>query len=56
MKIYQHDAGHMNKMAVMCIYMYGKKPFKNILWNQWADFNEIFYEASGNQVHHSLFK
>ena len=41
MKIYQHFAGHMTKMAVMPI-------FGNLLSrkNHWADFDETLYEAS----------
>ena len=55
MKIYRHDAGHMTKMAAMPIY--GKKPFKNLLlWNQWTDFHETWYVASGTPAHHSLYK
>ena len=38
MKIYQHFAGHMTKMAAMPIY---GKHFKNLL-----SFDEILYEAS----------
>ena len=54
-KIYQHDARHITKMATLCIY--GKKPFINLLSrNQWDDFNETLYEASGNQVHHGFLK
>ena len=44
MKIHQHNAGHITKMAAMPIY--GKKNFKNLSWNHWADFNETLYEAS----------
>ena len=44
MKIYQHFAGHMTKMAAM--HIYGKN-FKNLLSrNHWADFDETLYEAS----------
>ena len=52
MKNYQHDAGHMNKMAAMPIY--GEKHLKNLLlWNQWTDFHETWYVASG--THSILF-
>ena len=55
MKIYYHDAGHMTKMAAMPIY--GKSTLKNLLpWNQWNDFKETWYVASGTPAHHSLFK
>ena len=57
MKIYQHDTGHMTKMATMSIY--GKKPFKNLLLsNQWTDFDETWYMyvAFGTPAYHSLFK
>ena len=40
MKIHQHNAGHMTKMAAMPIYG------KNTLKNHWADFDETMYEAS----------
>ena len=43
MKIHQHKAGHMTKMAVMRIY---GKTLKNILSrNRWAYFDETLYEA-----------
>ena len=32
MKIHEHDAGHMTKMAAMPLN--GKKPFKNLLRNR----------------------
>ena len=55
MKIWWHDASHMTKMAAMPIY--GKKPFKNLLLQNWqADFHETWYIASGTPAHHSLFK
>ena len=39
MKINQHNAGHMTKMAAMPIY--GKKHFQNLLSrNHLADFDE----------------
>ena len=35
--------------------VYDEKPFTNLFpWNQWADFNETWYEASGKQVRHSF--
>ena len=44
MKIHQHNAGHMTKMAVMPIY--GKKNLKYLLSrNHWPDFDETFFEA-----------
>ena len=44
MKIYQHFAGHMTKMAAMPIY---GKNFKNLLSrNHWTDFDDTLYEAS----------
>ena len=43
MKIHQHNAGHMTKMAAM--HIYGKN--KNLLSrNHWADFDETLYVAS----------
>ena len=45
MKIHQHFAGYMTKMAVMPIC--GKTNFKNLLsMHHWADFDETLYEAS----------
>ena len=45
MKIHQHNADHITKMAAMPIY--GKKHFKNLLSrSHWADFDETLYEAS----------
>ena len=44
MKIHQHNAGHMTKMAVMPIY---GKTLKSLLCrNHWADFDETLYETS----------
>ena len=47
LKIHQHFAGHMPKMAAIPIY--GKNTLKiNLLFrNHWADFDEALYEASG---------
>ena len=47
MKIYQHFAGHVTKMAKMAsMPIYGKH-FKNLLSrNHWADFDETLHEAS----------
>ena len=53
MKIYQHDAGHMTKMAALSIY---GKTLQNLLQNQWNDFDETWYVALGTPGHHSLFK
>ena len=45
----------MTKMAIMPIY--GKNPLRKFLpWNQWSNFNETWYVASGTTAHHSLFK
>ena len=43
MKIYQHNAGHMTKMATMPIY---GTALENLSMNHWADFGETLYEAS----------
>ena len=44
MKICQHIAGHMTKMAAMPI---NGKHFENLHFrNHWPDFDETFYEAS----------
>ena len=54
-KVYINGPGHMTKMAATPIY--GKKPFKNLLLQNWrADFYETWYEASGTPAHHSLYK
>ena len=56
MKIYGHDAGHMTKIAATKP-IYAKTPSKNLLLrNQWTDFNETWYVASGTPVHYNLFK
>ena len=47
-------SGSHDKLATMPIY--GKKTFKNLLRNQWANFQETWYVASGTLAHHSLFK
>ena len=44
----------MTKVAATPLY--GKKPFKNLLWNQRTDFYKTWYVALGTQAHHSLFK
>ena len=44
----------MTKMATMP--MYGKTPLKDFLWDQWNNFNETWYVASGTAAHDSLFK
>ena len=44
MKIHQHNAGHMTKIAAMPIY--GKNTQKSSFQNHWAGFDETFYEAS----------
>ena len=44
MKIHQHNAGHMAKMAAMSIY--GLSTFKNLLSrSHLADVDETLYEA-----------
>ena len=40
-------------MAAMLIY--GKK-LKNLLQNQWTDFNKTWYVASGTLAYHNLYK
>ena len=42
MKIHEHDAGHMTKIATMSIY--GKKLS---LRNLWTDFHETYYIVFG---------
>ena len=55
MNIDLHDSGHMNKMATMPTY--GEKTLTNLLSaNQWADFDESWYEASVTRAHYILFK
>ena len=50
MKIREHDAGHMTKMAAKPIY--GKKPFKNLLLqNWWTNFHETWYVAFWTPAH-----
>ena len=56
MNICEHDDGYMTKMAAMPIYIYMIKPFKHLFRNRRADFQEMWNEASGTPVHHSLFK
>ena len=44
MKIHQHNADHMTKMAAI---QYMVKTLKNLLSkNHWADFDETLYETS----------
>ena len=52
MKVYINGPGLMTKMAAMPIY--GKN--KNLVWNQWTNFNKTFYVALGTLAHHSLYK
>ena len=56
MKIHDHDASHMNKMAATLI-MYGKN-FSKIFYplNRGPISQEAWYVASGIPAHHSLFK
>ena len=53
MKIHEHDAGHMTKMATMPIY---GKNLSKISRNLWTDFHKTRYVASRTPAHHSLFK
>ena len=40
-----------------CHVLIWLKPLKNLLLqNQWADFQETLYVASGTSAHHSLIK
>ena len=48
MKIHQHNAGHMTKMATLPIY--GKTLLNLLSRNHWADFGESLYEASETLV------
>ena len=49
------NARHMNKMAAMPIY--DKNPFKVFLpLNQWNNFNETWYVASGTTANQNLLK
>ena len=43
MKIHQHNAGHLTKMAAMAIS--GKTLYNLLSRNQWADFDESMYKA-----------
>ena len=45
MKSYCNIAGHMTKMAAEPIY--GKTPFKNLLWYQWIDIHDTCYVTLG---------
>ena len=53
MKIHEHDAGHMTKMAAMP--MYGKNASK-IFSGTGGLISMKLYVASGAPAHHSLFK
>ena len=44
MKVHQHNAGDMTKMAAMPIY--GKNKKNHLSRNHWADFHVTLYEAS----------
>ena len=56
MKICQHDAGHMTKMAVKP-YTCMVKTLQNLLLRKRStDFNETWQVTSGTPAHHSLFK
>ena len=52
-KVYINGPGHMIEMAAMPIYGLN---LKNLLWNQWTDFNETWYVAMGTLAHHGLYK
>ena len=54
MKIHQHNAGHMTKMAAMLIH--GKHILKNLSMNHWSDCDETLYEASETLALYILFK
>ena len=49
-----YDAGHISKLAA--IHIHGKTLLNYFSLNQWTNFYETWYVASGNQVHHNLFK
>ena len=54
MKINQHDAAYMTKMAAMHIWY---KYLKNLVSrDQWVYFDETWYEAPEIQAHYILFK
>ena len=54
MKMRQHDAGHMAKMAAIPIY---GKHIKNLLFmNHWANFDETKYETSATQAHYIMVR
>ena len=54
MKIYQHFAGQLTKMAAMPIYV---KHFKDLLsGNHLVDFDETLYEASETEALYYLYK
>ena len=52
-KVCSRHLGHMSKMAAKPIY---GKNFKNLLRNQWIDFNETWYVASRTPAHYSSCK
>ena len=54
MKIHQHNAGHMTKMAAVPIY--GKTLYNLLSRNHWTDFGETLYEASETLALYILFK
>ena len=57
MKINEHDAGHMTKMAAIPLFDKKKKTPQNpLLRNRWTDFHETWYVASETPAHHSLIK
>ena len=54
MKIHQHNAGDMTKIAAMSIY--GKTLYNLLSRKHWADFGETLYEASDTIALYILFK
>ena len=56
MKIHQHNAGHMAKMAAMPIY--GKNTLKSNLLSRkhWTDFGETLNDASETLALYILLK
>ena len=55
MKIHEHSAGHITKMAAKPIY--GKSPSKLFFSeNRWTNFHETWYVAFGSTAHYRLFK
>ena len=49
-----YNAGHMTKMTLVLIY--GKTISYLLPQNHWEKINETWFEASANNVHHTVFK